>query len=227
MTSSSCLVPTSWHPTGVTDCPEGPFGGSGRPVTHLLLHFASPQGKYRKVAQQRIWGDNPVPTKCIWSYSSVRTIAAGTQCVPGVSSTCQIPTFYLWDTDVTLYMWNMKGRSWGLFPELSVFNMTCLPLGAAGLLPASAQGGCQESPGLRVGRPLVLLCDTGTATALACTAPEETCRYLRFGFLCVLRIAKVSSFLDFIPNPVNFTQDQILSAFRQMSEPLARLWGKE
>lgn len=146
MTSSSCLVPTSWHPTGVTDCPEGPFGGSGRPVTHLLLHFASPQGKYRKVAQQRIWGDNPVPTKCIWSYSSVRTIAGGTQCVPGVSSTCQIPTFYLWDTDVTLYMWNMKGRSWGLFPELSVFNMTCLPLGAAGLLPASAQGGCQESP---------------------------------------------------------------------------------
>lgn len=138
MSSSSCLVPTSWHPTGVPDCPEGPFGGSGRPVTHLLLHFAFPQGRFRKVAQQRIWGDNPVPTKCIWSYSSVRTIAAGTQGVPGVSSTCQIPTFYLWDTDVRLYMWNMKGRSWGLFPELSVFNITCLPLGAAGLLPASA-----------------------------------------------------------------------------------------
>ena len=63
--------------------------------------------------------------------------------VPGFSFTCQMPTFYLWDTDITFDMWNMKGRScdcisWVLFPKLSVFNIARLILGAVVLLPASA-----------------------------------------------------------------------------------------
>jgi len=107
--------------------------------------FLFPWGKLRKVAQQRMLGDNLVPITCAGDGSSVSTVTACACCLPGLSVTCQIPAFRLWDTDITLCMWGPQGRSrdrvsWGLFLKLSACSIACLTLGAVALLFRSCHG---------------------------------------------------------------------------------------
>lgn len=173
--SFPCLGSGLQDPSGVPDFPKRPFSGSAHSVTSVLLLSFLPQGKLVELLSRE---DEVVMwyPQSVWNWRSVRSPARSPH------FNCGIQNLYF-----LCGMWEADGVT--AFPRVHSWNCQCLRL-----LFDPGCGSFASCSHWKVGMEPRSLHRPGPGLPQTTAKGKQGCRYLWFGFLCVLWIAKIWPF---------------------------------